>query len=168
MSKRIALAELSHLIDEVLSIEIEVLLTVTGNSMAPFLRDGRDKVRIAKVGREPLKKYDIPFYRRPDGKYVLHRIIAVKKEGYVIAGDNQVIKEYPIPHSCIFAVVKGVWRNGKYISSNHIGYRLYCWLWVSLFPIRVFNSKAGRFCYRLKEILNKNNCNPNKTIGKGE
>jgi hypothetical protein len=44
----------------------------------------------------PPKKYDVIFYRRENGQYVLHRIIKIKKDGYVCRGDNQTAKEYPV------------------------------------------------------------------------
>ena len=59
--------------------------TTVGDSMEPMLRNRRDTIIIEPVhGR--LKRYDLPLYRRPDGKYVLHRILHVKKEGYIICG----------------------------------------------------------------------------------
>ena len=45
-----------------------------GDSMEPMLRNRKDTIIIEPVhGR--LKRYDLPLYRRPDGKYVLHRIL---------------------------------------------------------------------------------------------
>ena len=114
----------------------EVILTITGNSMFPMLHHGRDKVCLINPSGKPLKKYDIPLYKRCDGTYILHRIIAVKKDGYVIAGDNQYVKEYPVlPHQ-ILGVVKGFWYKDKYISCDNFFYRLYCKLWVFGYPIR--------------------------------
>ena len=56
--------------------------TTVGDSMEPMLRNRKDTIIIEPVhGR--LKRYDLPLYRRPDGKYVLHRILHVKKNGYV-------------------------------------------------------------------------------------
>ena len=54
--------------------------TTVGDSMEPMLRNRKDTIIIEPVhGR--LKRYDLPLYRRPDGKYVLHRILHVKKNG---------------------------------------------------------------------------------------
>lgn len=138
LNKSVALAELYPLMEEVLKNGSEVLFTVTGNSMFPLLRHGRDKVCLVRCGGKPLNKYDLPLYVRPDGKYILHRIIAVKKEGYVTAGDHQWTKEFPVLPSQVIGVVKGIWRDGKYISCDDFRYRLYCRFWASLFPIRWF------------------------------
>ena len=62
--------------------------TTSGSSMRPMLRDRRDRVIVTAIGDRELKKYELPLYRRADGKYVLHRIIGVKEDCYVIRGDN--------------------------------------------------------------------------------
>ena len=148
MNKRVALAELSPLIEEALEGGKEVIFTVTGHSMAPLLRHGRDKICLVKTGGQILHKYDLPLYVRPDGKYILHRIIGVKKEGYVAAGDHQGSKEFPVLPGQVIGVVKGIWRDEQYISCDDFRYRLYSRLWVFLFPIR-------RFYYRFKGFLAK-------------
>ena len=85
--------------------------TTAGVSMYPMLRNRRDTIMIKPVtGR--LEKYDVPLYRR--GKdYVLHRIVAVKPEGYVICGDNCMRKEYNITDQQIIGVLRGFYRDGK-------------------------------------------------------
>lgn len=142
MNKRVPLAELSPLMTEALQKGAEVVLTVTGASMLPMLRHRRDKVRLVKPEGERLKKYDIPLFARPDGTYVLHRIVAVKRGGYAVAGDNRRVKEYPVRHSQVLGVVKGFWRDGTYISCADFRYRLYCRLWFFLYPVR-------RICFDL-------------------
>ena len=67
--------------------------TTVGCSMRPMLRNRRDRVIVLPIGDERLKKYDLPLYRRPDGKYILHRIIGVRDGEYVIRGDNTYAKE---------------------------------------------------------------------------
>ena len=52
----------------------EVSMIVTGNSMRPFLKHGRDKICMKKTDRK-LRKGDIVFYRRENGQYVMHRIL---------------------------------------------------------------------------------------------
>jgi len=120
------MSELSPLMAEAVNNAGEVTFTVTGNSMLPLLRHRRDKVSIVKPDKNILKKCDIPLFVRKDGKYILHRIVAVKTDGYVVIGNNQCIKEYPVLNSQIIGVVKGIWRNGKYISCDSFGYKVYC------------------------------------------
>ena len=67
--------------------------TTVGVSMRPMLRNRRDRIILRPVGEERLCKWDLPLYRRPDGKYVLHRIIGVEDGYYIIRGDNTYAKE---------------------------------------------------------------------------
>ena len=108
--------------------------TTAGVSMHPMLRNRRDTIMIKPVtGR--LEKYDVPLYRR--GKdYVLHRIVAVKPEGYVICGDNCMRKEYNITDQQIIGVLRGFYRDGKKIDMNGWKYHLYCRVWVALYSVR--------------------------------
>ena len=102
--------------------------------MYPMLRNRRDTVIIRPVeGR--LKKYDVPLYRR--GKdYVLHRIVKVTPEGYVICGDNCLHREYQVTDRQIIGVLKGFYRGDREIDIDGNGYRLYCRLWVAAYPFR--------------------------------
>jgi hypothetical protein len=136
LNKNVPMSEMSPLIKEILDKGGSVTITVTGNSMRPLLRHRRDKVCIEKPGEHPLNKYDIPLYIRGDGKYILHRIVAIGEEGYVTLGDNQWNKEYPVWYSQAIGVVTGIWRNGRYISCDSFRYRSYCRLWSILYPSR--------------------------------
>ncbi len=73
-----------------------VPLLVSGNSMAPFLRDGRDTVIISALHRERrLHRGDIAFFTRPDGSYVMHRVIRTDDAGVYFIGDAQSVTEGP-------------------------------------------------------------------------
>jgi hypothetical protein len=144
---------LSPLMEEVLQNAGEVTFMVTGNSMRPLLRHRRDKVCVVKPRETLLKKYDIPLFVRQDGKYILHRITSVKPAGYVVVGDNQEAKEYPVLHAQVIGVVKGIWRGEKYISCEDFRYRAYCRLWVFAYPFRRLYFKAKRFCVKAIRLL---------------
>ena len=78
--------ELLPLIREQLAQGGSVRIAPNGTSMLPMLRQGMDTVVLSPVP-ERLQKYDIPFYRRDNGQFVLHRITAVG-ETYACIGDN--------------------------------------------------------------------------------
>ena len=136
MNKRVFLSHLHPLITEQLEKGGEIILTITGNSMAPMLHHRKDKVLIIKPTNKKLKKHDIPLFKRPDGKFILHRIIEVHNFSYTLMGDNQAFKEYHVDHSQIIGVVKGFWRNDKYISCDNLLYVTYCKLWYLMYPFR--------------------------------
>ena len=81
-------------IEDVLKEDRIFVSTTVGVSMYPMLRSRRDTIIIEPYeGR--LKKYDIPLYKR-GSRYVLHRIVDVLPDSYVICGDNCMEKEYGI------------------------------------------------------------------------
>lgn len=110
-------------------------LRVTGSSMHPVFRNRLDTVMLRSFdGR--VKRGDVVLYRREDGAFILHRAITCPdSEGFLCAGDNQYLAE----HVCleqVLAVVESFQRGSKQIPVNNIGYRLFVWFWVGLFPIR--------------------------------
>lgn len=134
MHKRIPMAELSELLLLQMETGGRAQLTVTGGSMLPMLSPHRDAVELTLADR-PLKKGDIILYRRENGAFVLHRIIALRDGAYCCSGDNQVMRE-PVKPEQVLALVDGYIRKGKRRSVDGFGYRLYKTLWVALFPVR--------------------------------
>ena len=146
MIRQVALAELSPLLSEKLENGGEVILTVRGTSMLPLLHQGEDRVCLVKPPEKGLQKYDLPLFVRRDGKYILHRIVAVTPGGYAVVGDNQTVREYPVRPEQVIGVVKGFWRNGKYFSCADFRYRTYCRLWVGAAPLRRFYRIIRQLC----------------------
>ena len=110
------------------------LLTVTGWSMLPMLHNRKDQVTITPV-TDRCKKGDVILYRRDNGRYVLHRILRCRKEGYILCGDNQFFTE-KVDHRQVIAVVTGFTRKGKSYPVTNAGYRRYTWCWVFFHPVR--------------------------------
>ena len=126
---------MNHTIEEQLETEGFYVSTTVGWSMFPMLRDRRDRVVIRPIGNKRLKRLDLPLYRRPDGKYILHRIIGVRDDHYIIRGDNTYRKEY-VPDAWILGYVEEFYRNGKHKTVRGKGYRFYVRLWELLYPFR--------------------------------
>jgi signal peptidase I len=121
-----------------------VPLVISGGSMTPFLVHGRDTVFLTPVNRE-LKNGDMIFYRRDNGRYVLHRVVKVGKT-YTCMGDNQFHKEPGLRHDQMIGIVTEFVRDGKTIPVTDLRYRLYSRLW--------YHSRFPRRCWRkLKRIL---------------
>ena len=125
----------------------EVVITVAGWSMEPFLHNQRDRVLLRKPIR-PLKNGDIVFYQRKTGQYVLHRIFKKKPEGYYLMGDNQLELEGPIEENAIFAVAIEVERNGRWFSAENLAWTTACGIWRMLYPVR-------KFAYAVKKTMRK-------------
>ncbi len=120
--------------------------TCSGTSMLPLLRQHRDLFTIEKKA-DRCRKYDVVLYKRPPASYVLHRVVKVQENGYVILGDNCINKEYNISEDSVIGVMTSFIRNGREYSVNHKGYRLYSVIWYSLYPIRKFLMKC-KMAYR--------------------
>lgn len=120
--------------------------TVNGNSMFPMLRNRKDTVIIRPV-TDRLKKYDIALYRKRN-LYVLHRIVKVMPDGYIICGDNCMNLETDITDEQIIGKLEGFYRGERQISMQGLGYKLYCRIWVVLYPVRCMLKKIRkRVCY---------------------
>ena len=129
--------------EEVIERDGRLIYTNVGDSMRPLIRQDRDLLIIEKPhGR--LKKYDVPLYKRDSGQYVLHRVLKVRRDDYVICGDNRYSKEYGITDRHIIGVLTTVVRDGKEMPLTDLRYRLYVHLWCDLFPIRAWILKAKR------------------------
>ena len=113
-----------------------LVYTNVGDSMMPLLREKRDLLIVEKRGAERLKKYDVPLYKRPNGQYILHRIIKVRKDDYVIVGDNRWQREFGVKDEWIFGVLTAVVRDGKRMDVTDWKYKLYVHLWCDFFWVR--------------------------------
>lgn len=114
----------------------EIVYTNVGDSMYPLIRTSGDLLVIKKYSGN-LKKYDIPLYIRSNGKYILHRVIKIKKDGtYVMCGDNRYNKEYGIKDTDIIGVLYSVIRNSKEIKMTDLKCRFYAHLWCDFFWLR--------------------------------
>ncbi len=154
----------SYLIDDIMVIARAVTDTggelrfmPRGTSMLPLLREGRDSVAIKKI-QGGARKYDIVLYRRKNGKYALHRVIGKNKSGYIMCGDNQLIKEYGIEDGQIEAVVSAVYRSGKRIDLSGFGSRVYSRLWCFM-PLRGCAFFIRRAALKIKGFFLKSNKN---------
>lgn len=108
----------------------EVSFVSAGVSMLPTIRDRKDTITLVKPkGR--LKVGDVPFYKRDNGQYILHRVMYVNDDTYVMRGDNQWANEYNIRHDQIIGVLSSFDRNGKTHKVTDLDYRIY----VKLLPI---------------------------------
>ncbi len=128
--------------------------TTVGMSMYPMLRNRRDRVVILPVREKRLRRWDLPLYVRGDGKYVLHRIIAVKKDHYVIRGDNTYAKEY-VRDAQIIGVVSEFYRGERHVSTDSRAYRTYAALWHLIFPLRRMWRWARGAVSRIKHAIFK-------------
>lgn len=114
---------MSDSLEQTLSRDGFLIRTVHGNSMLPLLEQSKDLVRIVPAVH-PLAVGDLPLYKRPDGTYVLHRVISVRKDCYVVCGDNRSFSE-DVPCAWVVGVAEGFYKNGVYTPCSDPAYRKY-------------------------------------------
>lgn len=128
----------------------------SGTSMEPLIHHQKDTIIVVRPqGR--LKKYDIPVYLC-GGKYIMHRVIKVCGDHYVIVGDNLIRKEY-VTDDMIIGVLRGFYKNGKkYIDlETNVAYKAYSRIWVALLPVRPAYCFARRAVNKIKRIFKRGN-----------
>lgn len=132
----------------------KIIYTNVGTSMMPLLRQNRDLMVIRKPdGR--CRKYDVPLYKRDSGEYVLHRILKVKKDSYVLCGDHCLHREYGITDRHIIGVLSAVVRDEKTIPVTDWRYRIYVHIWCDFFYIRVAILWTKMMLHRVKRKLKR-------------
>lgn len=146
------LDNLMPLFRERLAAGQKVKFSPRGISMLPMLRQGIDAVTLSPLP-EKLQKYDLPLYRRDDGKYILHRIVKAE-DTYTCIGDNQFVYEPGLRREQMIALVTSFTRGDKEYSVTHWRYRLYCRLWCHSRPVRHFCRRAlGWLRRHVKQLL---------------
>ena len=111
-----------------------------GYSMMPLLKHHRDVVVILPPEGE-LKKYDVALYPMGESDYILHRVIAVRDDCYVIRGDNTYVREY-VPKDKVIGVLSEYTRAGKHHTCQDFSFRLYSRLWCAIYPLRLIYRNA--------------------------
>lgn len=128
--------------EELLATKGKIVHTNVGDSMMPLLREGRDLMVIEPRPEGRCKRYDAVLYKRPNGKYVMHRILKVRKNDYVICGDNRWQREFGVPDEWIIGILTAVIRDGKTIPVTDRRYQRYVHLWCDFYWIRAFILRA--------------------------
>ena len=116
----------------------------SGRSMEPLLYEHKTYVILEPV-KGILKKGDLPIYQRPDGIYVIHRLIDQGENWYYTRGDN-CLRGEKIPKEWVLGIVTEIQRKGKIIHVTDKSYQCYVWYWGKIWPFR-------KFCYYLREVL---------------
>jgi signal peptidase len=132
-----------------------VYITVRGNSMYPFLRDGADEIELSRVEFVNIKKLDIVLAKRPTGEYVLHRVIRKDKNCFYMVGDAQRQIEGPFYPGQLQAIVKAVRRKKKRIPCDSALWLLLSWFWMICLPIRHHILRIPRIPGKIRRMVKR-------------
>ena len=121
--------EMYPLISEIISSGGSFRLFPKGISMLPTIKQGVDSVELAAPKK--LKKYDVVLYKRPNGQFVIHRIMKIKGEEATLCGDNQVSLEKGVDLNDILAKVIGIYKGEKLFKNTDFFYKVYSFVWAN-------------------------------------
>jgi hypothetical protein len=120
----------------------EVLFTPSGVSMRPFIEGGRDSVIMERVSKPP-RKGDILLAQVTtlcgNRTYVLHRLIRMEGETYVLQGDGNLQGEERCRYGDLIGRVAAILTPSGKRKPLTRGF-----LWHALFPLRPFLLKIYR------------------------
>ena len=125
-----------HTYEQLLLEKGYLIYTCSGFSMLPLLRERRDIIEIRPKPEDRCRKYDVVLYKRGN-QYILHRVLKVFPEGYLIAGDHNTFVERDVTDAMILGVMTRVIRGGKSIHPEDWRYRLYVRLWCAPWRLRM-------------------------------
>ncbi len=133
---------MSSTFEDLLARDGQLVYKIRGVSMEPMLRQNRDLV-IIRVPSSRLRKYDVALYKR--GKaYVLHRVIGVEKDCYLIRGDHTYSVE-KVPDQAVIGVLVSFRRKWKLHEVSEKGYLFYARCWHAIYPLRYACFRCRRF-----------------------
>jgi signal peptidase I len=116
-------------------------LTVTGESMAPTLRDMRDSVFIVPLERKPVKG-DILLTQAGE-HCLLHRVVKCRSDFLYYRGDAQKTCEGPFLTSDIIGIARQVRRKNKIFRVTPL-YHFKSFIKKHILKILVFAKRLGR------------------------
>lgn len=113
----------------------QIPIPVAGGSMVPFLHNG-DTVYLS-LPDSPLRRGDIVLYQRTSGRYILHRIKKLRRDGsLVMVGDAQQELELLPSRNLVRARVTSAIHKGKPCTPNSLRWWMYRHVWLWLTPFR--------------------------------
>lgn len=151
--KKLKAKDILPVVKEYIDNGKRVRITVTGNSMYPFLRDSKDSVELIETEYQNIKLGDIVLVLQNDGTYILHRLIKKRENYFYINGDAQWYREGPMHPGQIIGKVARVWRKEKEIKCNAPLWRSLSFLWFLLIPFRRLLIRYFALLRRIKKTV---------------
>lgn len=125
----------------------EVTLLARGNSMRPFIEDGRDKLIFGKA--DALSIGDVVLAELTDGVFVCHRIEKIDNGIITMRGDGNVEGTETFGRERVRAKLMKIRRLGKtYDLSTSRTWKIYSAMWPRLLPIRKYLLSLYRLLWR--------------------
>jgi signal peptidase I len=151
--RRISTHELLPFVEEIIQSGRKARITVTGNSMRPFIVSNRDEVLI--TGFKALKKGDIILFKNKNGEYILHRIYTIKDMKYRTIGDYCLNDDGQVEQTNIIGVVEKIMRKDRIIACDSFLWQIFTRVWLALLPVRKYLIMAHKIFIKVKARVRK-------------
>jgi SOS-response transcriptional repressor LexA len=112
----------------------KVVIPVKGNSMLPFIREGKDSVELGPC--KDVEVGDILLVRLDNGHYVLHRVWELRGENVILMGDGNVKGREECKRGQVVGIVSRIFRGEGVVDCSSASYRRCVKIWRGLLPIR--------------------------------
>ena len=134
--------------EEVLEKDGELFFTNVGYSMYPLIKEREDILHI--VTSNTYLKGDIILFKSKEEHYVLHRILKIKKDKIITAGDYNYFKDQPITQEQILGKLIDIKKkDGKAIDLSKDKKTRKFW-YTNFFHIKAFFQKVGKVLHLRK------------------
>ena len=133
---------LPYKFEDVLNKDGELYFTNVGYSMYPLIKEREDILHI--VQSHTYKKGDIILFKSKEDHYVLHRILKIKKDKFITAGDYNYFKDQPITYTQILGKLISIKKkDGQVIDLSKDKKARKFW-YTNFFPIKAFFQMIGK------------------------
>ena len=131
--------------EEVLEKDGELIFTNVGYSMYPLIKQREDVLRIIKT--DTYKKGDIVLYKSDIDHYVLHRILKIKKDKVILAGDYNYTKDKPITQDKILGLLTTITKKDGMVIDLSKDKKVRKFFYTNFFYIKAFFQIIGKILH---------------------
>ena len=131
--------------EEVLEKDNELFFTNVGYSMYPLIRQREDILHIVKSNT--YKKGDIILYKSDIDHYVLHRILKIKKDKIICAGDYNYFKDKPITNNQILGLLISIKKKDGTVIDLAKDKKVRKFFYSNFFHIKAFFQIIGKILH---------------------
>ena len=135
----------SYKFEDVLNKDGELIFTNVGYSMYPLIKQREDILTIVKSNT--YKKGDIVLYKSNVDHYVLHRILKIKKDKIILAGDYNYFKDKPITHNQILGLLTLIKKKDGRVIDLSKDKKFRKWWYTNFFYIKAFFQIIGKILH---------------------
>ncbi len=130
--------------EDLLKRDGKLITHSVGNSMLPLLQDRKSIVVLEDISQVPPKRGDVVLYKM-NGTYILHRILHIEEDKYLIRGDNTWAIEH-VPKASVAATMTGFYRypDSALMTCENAAYKFYCLMLPVIRWSRRFKGKVKR------------------------